>query len=320
MPPPHHPPKKPQIPLPLPDPIPHPTVTLRLKIRDLSHSGSALFLDSVNASFLLSEAVHTVLSLLYPQATPTSPDQTTKPTPPWPGTRSTSLILHDFSGVAYTTGSSLDNDHKEIHLSLSYVADSISPSRLTPEIRGVIVHETVHAWQWNALGSAPGGLIEGIADWVRLKAGLAPPHWDRFNVDDGDKWDGGYQLTAWFLDYLGEEVYQGQAMEFVPMLNGLLRDESYEEEEFWVKKSGLGKGVEELWDQYRSWLEKQKGPDDESSDKSEEDEPRAKSVGDDVAPGEGQSEVPQEQPRDLKVNENPDLELENSWTKIHFKT
>ncbi|CAI0445498.1 unnamed protein product [Linum tenue] len=35
-----------------------------------------------------------------------------------------------------------------------------------------------HVWQWLGGGQgdiAPGGLIEGIADFVRLRAGLAPP-------------------------------------------------------------------------------------------------------------------------------------------------
>ncbi|KAF8672392.1 hypothetical protein HU200_049598 [Digitaria exilis] len=32
-------------------------------------------------------------------------------------------------------------------------------------------HETTHVWQWNEQGQANGGLIEGIADYVRLKAG-----------------------------------------------------------------------------------------------------------------------------------------------------
>lgn len=37
---------------------------------------------------------------------------------------------------------------------------------------GVCVHEMVHCWQWNAKGTCPGGLIEGIADYVRLRSGL----------------------------------------------------------------------------------------------------------------------------------------------------
>lgn len=73
----------------------------------------------------------------------------------------------------------LDNDHKEIHFSLGYI-NGISPtSRLTHEITGVLTHELVHCYQWDAKGSCPGGLIEGIADWVRLNCDLSPPHWKR---------------------------------------------------------------------------------------------------------------------------------------------
>jgi len=50
-------------------------------------------------------------------------------------------------------------------------------ARARREINGVLVHELVHALQYSGKDSCPGGLIEGIADWVRLQAGLAPPHW-----------------------------------------------------------------------------------------------------------------------------------------------
>ena len=44
-------------------------------------------------------------------------------------------------------------------------------------------------------GTAPGGLIEGIADFVRLRAGFAPPHWD---PKSGKRWDEGYAVTGFF--------------------------------------------------------------------------------------------------------------------------
>lgn len=36
--------------------------------------------------------------------------------------RSVTLVLREMDGVAYTTGSDLDNDHKEIHFNTSYIA------------------------------------------------------------------------------------------------------------------------------------------------------------------------------------------------------
>lgn len=57
-------------------------------------------------------------------------------------------------------------------------------------ITGVLYHESTHIWQWNGNGQAPGGLIEGIADYVRLKAGYAPSNWVK--PGQGDRWDQGY--------------------------------------------------------------------------------------------------------------------------------
>ena len=64
-------------------------------------------------------------------------------------------------GVAYTKGSELDDDHKEIHFSMRHIVNS--KQRAKDEITGVIVHEMVHCFQCNGKGSCPGGLIEGIA-------------------------------------------------------------------------------------------------------------------------------------------------------------
>jgi hypothetical protein len=61
-------------------------------------------------------------------------------------------------GIAYTTGS---HTEKEIHFSLDYILSS--KNRAKDEIEGVLTHEAVHCFQYNAKGTAPGGLIEGIA-------------------------------------------------------------------------------------------------------------------------------------------------------------
>lgn len=84
-------------------------------------------------------------------------------------------------GVAYTTGSHTQVSciimactqlertianrtslaQKEIHFSLDHIKNS--ESRAKAEIEGVLTHEVVHCYQYNAKGTAPGGFIEGIA-------------------------------------------------------------------------------------------------------------------------------------------------------------
>ncbi|KAH7328366.1 peptidase of plants and bacteria-domain-containing protein [Stachybotrys elegans] len=205
---------------------------LRLEMRDLLHKGSHVFLESIVASDCMTTAVRNLLRLLY--HSPSCPTTTVPPT------RSVTLILRDMGGVAYTTGSDLDNDHKEIHFSLSYIA-GIGPQRATKEITGVLTHELVHCFQYNAFGSCPGGLIEGIADWVRLRCDLAPPHWTR---DKNGSWDRGYQHTAYFLDYLEGRFGDGT----VRRLNEKLRIQKYHEDTFWPEL--LGHSVDKLWTAY----------------------------------------------------------------------
>ncbi|CEH12846.1 plant basic secretory protein [Ceraceosorus bombacis] len=92
--------------------------------------------------------------------------------------RSITLHVREMDGVAYTTGDRWDDEHKEIHISANHIANT-SEDRRADELRGVLCHEMVHVWQFNGKGTFPGGAVEGVADWVRLKAGLAPPHWRR---------------------------------------------------------------------------------------------------------------------------------------------
>lgn len=214
---------------------------LRLEIRDLSHDGALHFLTAVNATTTLQTAIRNVLRLLYLEASQSHP--------PPPPTRSVTLILRSFSGVAYTTGSELDNDHKEIHFSLDYVS-KIDHARLADEITGVITHELVHCYQFNARGTCPGGLIEGVADWVRLHADLSPPHWKR---EATGEWDAGYQQTAFFLDYLEDRFGSGS----VRRLNEKLRSHKYEEKAFWTEL--FGRPVEMLWTDYKEKLASDNG-------------------------------------------------------------
>lgn len=104
----------------------------------------------------------------------------------------------------------------------------------------------VHCWQHDARGTAPGGLIEGIADWVRLKAGLGPPHWKR--TAEGN-WDSGYERTGYFLEWL-----EGRCGgDVVRRINRVLGEGRYEEGAFW--KECCGAGIGELWEGYKESLE-----------------------------------------------------------------
>lgn len=265
-----------------------PTPILRFQIHDLSHSGIRHFLSAIDISHILQEALDTVCRILYnasiPRRTPDTttaedqPDTTTAPTPtphppihpPIPPIRSVTLVLDPMDGVAYTSGIPLDDMHKEIHLSLSYISHVASrPSqnptdaiaKLKHELTGVIVHEMVHTVQNNGLGTAPGGLIEGVSDWIRLRAGLAAPHWKRPSRRDEIEgqygWDAAYEKTAFFLEWLeGREGGEG----LVVRMNGWLREGKYEGGDagdggFW--KEVCGEGVDALWQGYLEWVEEE---------------------------------------------------------------
>ncbi|KAK7343492.1 hypothetical protein VNO77_12276 [Canavalia gladiata] len=134
--------------------------------------------------------------------------------------------------VAYTS-----ND--EIHLSAAVLNGSSGD--LKTGIAGVLYHEMVHVWQWNGNGRTPSGLIEGIADFVRLKANYVPSHWVK--AGEGQKWDQGYDVTARFLDYC-DTLKNG----FVAQLNRFMRSDY--SDQFFVQL--LGKTVHQLWQDYKA--------------------------------------------------------------------
>ncbi|CAL4942535.1 unnamed protein product [Urochloa decumbens] len=142
------------------------------------------------------------------------------------------LAVEDIDGVAFTSANG-------IHLSAKYVG-GYSAGAVKTEVTGVLYHETTHVWQWDGQSQANGGLIEGIADYVRLKAGYAPDHWVK--PGQGDRWDQGYDVTARFLEYC-DSLKPG----FVAQLNAKMKD-GYSDDFF---AQILGKNVQQLWKNYK---------------------------------------------------------------------
>ncbi|KAK9992604.1 hypothetical protein SO802_027589 [Lithocarpus litseifolius] len=144
-----------------------------------------------------------------------------------------SLFIDDTDEVAYASGN-------EIHVSARYI-NGFSGDVKT-EITGVLYHESTHIWQWDGNGqNNPGALIEGIADYVRLKAGYVPSNW--VQPGQGNSWDERSDVTARFLDYCNS-LRNG----FVAELNKKMRTD-YNANFF---NELLGKTVDQLWSDYKA--------------------------------------------------------------------
>ncbi|CAA7268060.1 unnamed protein product [Cyclocybe aegerita] len=228
MPPAPVPPPAPPPPPPPAPPKAWPVPKLLLRVDDLEHDGADVFFQAVQPKQAMYDAVMASFRWLYtPETVPKTVQQIL-------------LVLRVMDGVAVTFGT---ESLKEIHFSLDHIKRSAHRAR--EEIMGVLVHEVVHCFQHNALGSCPGGLIEGIADFVRLHENLSPPHWRRRG---GGDWDDGYEKTAYFLDWIETRYGEGSICE----LNECMKDEKYHRRVF---KEVTGRPVRKLWAIYCKSLE-----------------------------------------------------------------
>lgn len=114
---------------------------------------------------------------------------------------------------------------------------------------GMPIHELVHIVQSYSGGDCPGWLTEGIADWIRYfwyeKKTLAD-----YKGQDPGNYDSAYGQTARFLEWLREN----RNPDIVPVLNARLREQQYNQQCF---SELCGAKVEDLWNDYLTWLAKQ---------------------------------------------------------------
>lgn len=148
------------------------------------------------------------------------------------GVARVTLVIDNYDGIAYAS-------NNEIHMGAPNYLKNIK-GNIKEDFNGVLYHEMTHIWQWDGKGKA-GRLVEGVVDFVRLKANYAPASWPKRG--SGTNWDDGYAVTAYFLDYC-ESLRGG----FVAELNKKMRDDY--SNDFFVQL--LGKTVDQLWSEYKA--------------------------------------------------------------------
>eukprot|EP00158_Paraphelidium_tribonemae_P001203 Partr_v1_DN24107_c1_g2_i1_m71025 putative PBSP domain-containing protein len=100
------------------------------------------------------------------------------------------------------------NEQGEVVLNAAYIfKHALGKSVTAPdeekgyyEMMGVLIHEFTHLSQYDNSTNG-GGIIEGIADYVRLKSGFGAKHWREVR-HEGKQWHCGYSDTAYFLTWL----------------------------------------------------------------------------------------------------------------------
>ncbi|KAK6159291.1 hypothetical protein DH2020_006605 [Rehmannia glutinosa] len=119
---------------------------------------------------------------------------------------------------------------------------SFPPGQARFEFTSLMYHETTHIFQWSGQGTAPGGLTEGVADYIMVKSKYYDPG-SYTKPGEGNKWDEGYGVTARFLEYC-----DGLRDGFTADLNNKMR-EVYKDEYF---EELLGKPLDQVWSEYKA--------------------------------------------------------------------
>ncbi|CAI9114376.1 OLC1v1015091C1 [Oldenlandia corymbosa var. corymbosa] len=107
-----------------------------------------------------------------------------------------SWYLDKVDQIAVTVGN-------ETKLSASFVQNftSFEGCDLKTEVSAIMFHENTQVWQWFG-NNKNVGVIEGIANYMMIVAGLAPGSWLQQQPGENERWDAGYIVTARFFVYL----------------------------------------------------------------------------------------------------------------------
>ncbi|CAA0830953.1 Plant basic secretory protein (BSP) family protein [Striga hermonthica] len=146
------------------------------------------------------------------------------------------LYISDFQGYAYKNGDNVNVSGPA--LDKFYFPRNKSKFFFS----SLMYHEMTHVFQWHGNFTAPGGLTEGMADYVMVKSNIYEK--DKYTKPgSGSRWDEGYGVTERFLEYC-----DGLRKGFTAALNKKMRYRY--SDEFFVEL--LGKPVSQLWREYKS--------------------------------------------------------------------
>ncbi|KAK6121542.1 hypothetical protein DH2020_044715 [Rehmannia glutinosa] len=146
------------------------------------------------------------------------------------------LYISDFQGYAYKNGDNINVSGPA--LDMFYYPRNKSKFFFS----SLMYHEMTHVFQWHGNFTAPGGLTEGIADYVMVKSNIYEKEkYTKFG--SGSRWDEGYGVTERFLEYC-DSLRKG----FTAELNKKMR---YKYSDHYFVEL-LGKPVDQLWREYKA--------------------------------------------------------------------
>jgi hypothetical protein len=211
------------------------TPGVTLEIEDTDTARAALIRDALGdpPSDRIQEIGRTVCRILYRDAGEVRD-----------ATHLTLYLRYAPDDVAWKSG---DGANIEVMISTAHIANVDRQGRdVAREVQGILFHEMTHMYQHDDSDGrgADGGLIEGIADFVRFKAGYAP---DGAQPNPDGNWNDGYRTTAFFLVWVDSQ-YPGFAHDLNLSMDS--RDgERWTPEAF---RTITGKSADELWTDYRA--------------------------------------------------------------------
>jgi hypothetical protein len=156
-----------------------------------------------------------------------------------------SLKIYAFDGVANASPQSGHINFSSNHI--ENFSGSSAEDAYT-ELFGVLVHEGHHLFQ--ASNTGPGGMVEGMADYVRIRAELYGPN---RKPQKGGNWDSPYTTGGFFFSYLhgANKLHDIEYSSPDPQSGRALHARQMSNWNVSAFQEIFGKDVSELWNEYQ---------------------------------------------------------------------